>query len=72
MKKVTIIGASGFIGSAILNEVLSRGYQVRAIVRNPEKITVSNPQLQVIKADVMNEENLVDLLCGEASVISAY
>lgn len=72
MKKVTIIGASGFVGSAILNEALSRGYQVRAIVRNPEKVSATNPQLQVIKADIMDENNLVDLLCGEENVISAY
>lgn len=72
MKKVVIIGASGFVGSAILNEALSRGYQVRAIVRNPEKVTVANPNLKVIKADIIDENNLVDLLCGEGNVISAY
>ena len=35
---IALIGASGFIGSEILNELLSRGYKVTAIVRNPEKI----------------------------------
>jgi len=45
--KVAIIGASGFIGSAILNEALSRGHEVTAIVRNPEKITITNPHLTV-------------------------
>ncbi|MGL5272601.1 MAG: NAD(P)-dependent oxidoreductase [Phocaeicola sp.] len=72
MKKVTIIGASGFVGSAILNEALSRGYEVRAIVRNPEKVTVTNSQLEVVKADITDENNLVDLLCGEEKLISAY
>ena len=28
-KKVALIGASGFVGSAILNELLNRGYQVK-------------------------------------------
>lgn len=72
MKKVTIIGASGFVGSAILKEALSRGYQVNAIVRNPEKITVKSPNLKIVKADIMDEKKLVDLFCGEESVISAY
>ena len=72
MSKVTIIGASGFAGSAILEEALSRGYQVRAIVRNPEKITIDNPNLKVIKADIMDENMLVDLFCSEETVISAY
>lgn len=72
MKNVVIIGAGGFVGTAILNEALSRGYQVKAIVRNPEKITVSNPNLKVIKADVMDTDNLTDLLCAEDTIISAY
>ncbi len=34
--KVALIGASGFVGKAVLNELLQRGHQVLAIVRNPE------------------------------------
>ena len=37
MKKVVLIGASGFVGSAILNEALNRGFHVTAVVRHPEK-----------------------------------
>ena len=37
MKKVALIGASGYVGSAILNELLSREYQVEAMVKHPEK-----------------------------------
>jgi putative NADH-flavin reductase len=70
--KVAIIGASGFIGSAILNEALSRGHDITAIVRNPEKITVSDPRLNVKKGDVIKEEELISLLKGNEAVISAY
>nr|WP_315395603.1 NAD(P)-dependent oxidoreductase [uncultured Sphingobacterium sp.] len=70
--KVAIIGASGFIGSAILNEALSRGHDITAIVRNPEKVSVSNPRLNVNKGDVIKEEELVSLLKGNEAVISAY
>lgn len=70
--KVAIIGASGFIGSAILQEALDRGHQVTAIVRNPDKITITSPQLTVKKADAANESELVPLLKGQDAVISAY
>lgn len=70
--KVAIIGASGFIGLAILNEALSRGHDITAIVRNPEKVTVSNPRLNVKKGDVIKEEELISLLKGNEAVISAY
>ena len=34
---VALIGATGFVGSALLNELLDRGHTVTAIVRHPEK-----------------------------------
>ncbi|MBO0320605.1 NAD(P)H-binding protein, partial [Escherichia coli] len=36
MKNVVLIGATGFVGSAILNELLLRGHQVTAIARDPK------------------------------------
>lgn len=72
MKKIVLIGASGFVGSAILNEALNRGYQVTAVVRNPEKVTVTNKDLQVVKADVSSSEAVKELCKGVDSVISAY
>ena len=72
MKKTALIGASGFVGSAILNELLSRGYNVEALVRNPEKITVENPNLTVKKVDVADEKALAEDLKGYDAVISAY
>lgn len=37
VKKMVLIGASGFVGSALLNEALNRGFEVTAVVRHPEK-----------------------------------
>lgn len=69
--RITIIGASGQIGSFIRDEALTRGHQVTAIVRHPEKITVKNPRLTVLKADVLTDK--VDkLVKGKDAVISAY
>lgn len=72
MKKIVLIGASGFIGSALLKEALSRGHKVKAIVRNPEKITLKDPNLKVEKGDVSSSQ-LVSRLCkGADIIISAY
>ncbi len=70
--KVALIGASGFVGSAILRELLDRGYQVEALVNNPEKIKIDNPALTVKKVDVADEKALAADLRGYESVISAY
>ncbi len=72
MKKIVIIGASGFVGSALMNEALNRGNNVRAIVRHPEKITLTNPGLTVKKADASDPAILSELCRGYDVVISAY
>jgi putative NADH-flavin reductase len=69
--KIAIIGASGFIGSFIRDEALARGHQVTAIVRHPEKITVQNPRLTIVKADILKDK-VDELVKGHDAVISAY
>jgi len=69
--RVAIIGASGQIGAFIRDEALARGHQVTAIVRHPEKITVRDPRLTVVKADILKDK--VDgLVKGHDAVVSAY
>jgi putative NADH-flavin reductase len=72
MKNVVLIGASGFVGTALLNELLNRGHKVTAIVRNPEKITLKNDRLIVVKADVSSPETVAKLCKEFDEVISAY
>lgn len=72
MKKTALIGASGFVGSAILNELLNRGYQVEALVRNPGNVKVTAPGLIVKKVDVADTRALAEDLRGYDTVISAY
>jgi len=72
MKNVVLIGASGFVGTAILNELLNRGHKVTAIVRDPAKVTASNPNLKVIQADVTDTDVLIEASKGKDAVISAY
>jgi len=69
--RIAIIGASGQIGAFIRDEALTRGHQVTAIVRHPEKITVQNPRLTIVKADVLKDK-VDELVKGHDAVISAY
>ena len=72
MKNVVLIGASGFVGSAILNEALNRGHRVTAVVLNPGKISVRHPNLTVVGADAPGPDTLANLAKGRDAVISAY
>lgn len=71
MSKIAIIGASGYVGTALLNEAVKRGHQVSALVRHPEKIA-ANANVTAVKADVLDTDGLAVLLKGHDLVISAY
>jgi putative NADH-flavin reductase len=72
MKKIVLIGASGFVGTAILKEALDRGHQVTAVVRHPDRITTVHKNLKVKQGDV-SFINFVTEVCKNAdAVISAY
>lgn len=65
--KVVLVGASGFIGSVILKELVERGHDVTALARNPEKI---RPHSRVLtrKAD-MNVSAALSPLFSEADAV---
>ncbi len=69
--KVVLIGATGFVGTAILNELLHRGHQVTAIARNTEAI---KPHENVIgkAVNVMSATDVAEAIKGHDAVISAY
>jgi putative NADH-flavin reductase len=69
--KIALIGATGFVGSAVLKEALDRGIQTTAIVRQPEKLQAQK-NLAIIKGDVMDSDKLSELFKGNNVVISAY
>lgn len=72
VKKVVLIGASGFVGSALLKEALNRDFEVTAVVRHPEKIKMQNENLKVKKADVSSLEEVYEVCKGADAVLSAF
>jgi uncharacterized protein len=69
--KIALIGATGFVGSAILKEALYRGYEVTAMMRNPDKLT-PHAKLLPKKGNVYNEDEVTRLVTGHDAVISAF
>ncbi|THF54724.1 NAD(P)-dependent oxidoreductase [Ollibium composti] len=69
--KIALIGASGFVGSALLKEAVARGHSVTAIVRNPGKIAEAKG-VAVVQADVTDAAALAALLKGHDVVVSAF
>lgn len=69
-KNIALIGASGNIGSKITEELLSRGYNVTAIARNPEKVDASE-RVTPVAGDILQPQQLAETLKGHDAVICA-
>lgn len=69
--KIALIGASGYVGSALLNEALARGHSVTALVTKPDKLTAGKG-VTVVKADALNSDHLSTQLRDHDAVLSAF
>ncbi|WP_342243815.1 NAD(P)-dependent oxidoreductase [Pseudomonas sp. OTU5201] len=69
--KIALIGASGFVGSAVLDEALQRGHQVTAIVRHPEKLP-QHANLTVLKGDAYDAAAIAQAVAGHEAVVHAF
>lgn len=68
--KVAVIGATGFVGSRITNELVSRNIEVIAISRKEKASDISN--LKYMSIDVTNVRELANALNGCDVVVSAF
>jgi putative NADH-flavin reductase len=68
---IALIGATGFVGTALLDELLSRGHRVRALQRDTATLT-ARPGLDVRSVDVLAGGNLAEDLKGVDAAVSAF
>lgn len=69
--KIVLLGASGFVGSAILKEALDRGHRVTAVVRKQGPLTPTQ-ELSIQIADIYDSEALAAVIVGHDALISAF
>jgi uncharacterized protein len=67
--KVVLYGASGNAGSRILTELQSRGHDVTAAVRNPEKLPAGTNS---VRDDLSNIDRIAEIITGSDAIVSAY
>lgn len=68
--KIALIGATGFVGSNILNELANRNHEITAIARNSK--TTELPNVTFVKTDIFNVEELSEVVKNHDVVVSAY
>lgn len=67
---IALFGATGAIGSLLLNKFLENGDIVYAYVRNPDKICIQHSNLHLIKGDLCDEIQITSAIANADIVIS--
>jgi uncharacterized protein len=70
MARIALIGATGNVGTRILNELVSRNHQVTAIVRDPSKIP-ARAGVTAARGDAADPAGLAEVLKGHDAVVSS-
>lgn len=68
---ILLLGMTGRVGSEIARLALGDKHQVTALVRTPEKISINDDNLSIIKGDVTVKEDVERAMKGADTVISA-
>ncbi|MNO16658.1 NmrA-like family protein [compost metagenome] len=69
--KIAVIGGTGRAGKYLVNQFLEAGYEVRALVRNPKKVSITHTKLELVQGDARNTDSIRFLLNGCGFVVSA-
>ena len=69
--KIALIGATGFVGTPLVAELLQRGHQVTALARNPAKLA-AQANLTPKSLDVNDADAVAAAVKGHDAVISAF
>ncbi len=68
--QITILGASGQVGLATVQEALNLGYQVKVLVRSPDKLGDLKEKVIIVKGDLLDALSVEKALEGSKAVIN--
>lgn len=69
--KITILGSTGFLGKVLLEKALERGYQVKTLVRTPDKLGDFKDRVEFVQGSLSDTDKLEQAMSGADAVVSA-
>ena len=67
--RILVYGASGKVGSEVVDEALGRGHIVTAVSRDPSRIDKTGDNLSVVQGNVLDDESIAKLVVDQDVVI---
>lgn len=68
--KIAILGSTGFLGKVVLKKALEEGYQIKTLVRSPEKLGELKDKVEFVQGCVTQTDKLEETVKGVEAVIS--
>jgi putative NADH-flavin reductase len=68
--KIAILGSTGFVGKVLLPKAIEKGYQVKTLVRNPEKLGFYKEKVEFISGTASQADKLEQTVIGTEAVLS--
>ena len=66
---VVVYGATGEVGTHVVQEALNRGHRVTAVSRNPEQVELQHEHLTVVKGDLLDKASVDAIVAGQDVVV---
>ena len=66
---IVIYGATGKVGSHVVQEALDRGHRVTAVSRRPEQVEMQHDNLSIVKGDLLDKASVTEIVTGKDVVI---
>ncbi len=67
--KVIIFGATGSVGSHVVEQALAQGHDVTAFVRDPAKLGEARAEIRIVQGDVMDAAAVEGSVAGQDAVL---
>ena len=68
--KIAILGSTGFLGKVLLKKALDGGYQIRTLVRTPDKLGEFKDSVEFIQGSIVEVDDLEETVRGTEAVLS--
>ena len=68
--RIAVLGGGGRTGKYVVTQLLSQGYRLRLLLRNPENFQLESPDIEIVKGDALDAEAICSLIAGCQAIIS--
>lgn len=66
---IVVYGATGKVGTHVVQEALDRGHRVTAVSRKPETIEMRHENLAVVRGDLLDKSSVTEIVTGQDVVV---